>query len=398
MADAVLALNAGSSSLKFAVWRDEAGLVIPVSKGEIEEIGAAPHFIARDTSGVILIEKRWPSATFSFLVNELLGWVDHHLGGGHLAAVGHRVVHGGQDHIRPERLTDGVVAALEALTPLAPLHQPHCLAPIRAILASRPDLPQVACFDTAFHHTMPAVAARFALPRAYEEEGVRHYGFHGLSYEYIARRLREVAPNLASGRVVVAHLGNGASLCAMSNGRGVDTTMTFTALDGLMMGTRCGTLDPGVILYMLRRKNLSPDEIEHVLYEKSGLLGVSGLSGDMRVLLASDHAHAREAIELFVWRIARETAAMAMSLGGLDGFVFTAGIGEHAPDIRAAVCERLSWLGVKIATGNPAMAAGRISAPDSRVDVRVIATDEEAMIGQHTLDVLAAGAAWEGLG
>ena len=386
MSDAVLALNAGSSSLKLAVYRDVSGKIVPVSQGEIEGIGTAPHFIARDGKGVVLIEKRWPAATFAALLGELLDWVDHHLGDDRLIAVGHRVVHGGREYAAPVRLTEAVLAALELLTPLAPLHQPHSLAPVRAIMALRPGLPQIACFDTAFHHTMPAVATRFALSREYEDEGVRHYGFHGLSYEYIARRLRDVAPHLATGRVIVAHLGNGASLCAMRAGVSVDTTMTFTALDGLMMGTRCGTLDPGVLLYMSRQKDLSPDEIEHVLYEKSGLLGVSGLSGDMRVLLASDLPRAREAVELFVFRIARETAALAASLGGLDGFVFTAGIGEHAPEIRAAVCERLRWLGVV-----PGPEVGSlISAPESRVEVHVIPTDEDAMIGQHTLEALAA--------
>jgi acetate kinase len=386
MADAILALNAGSSSLKFGVYRDISSKIVPISKGEIEGIGTAPHFIARDNHGVALIEKRWPSATFATLLGELLGWVDHHLGDDHLVAVGHRVVHGGRDYTAPVQVTDTVLAALEALTPLAPLHQPHSLAPMRAITTLRPGLPQIACFDTAFHHTMPAVATRFALPREYEDEGVRHYGFHGLSYEYIARRLREVAPRLAAGRVIVAHLGNGASLCAMRAGVSVDTTMTFTALDGLMMGTRCGAIDPGVLLYMAQQQKLSPDDIEHLLYEKSGLLGVSGLSGDMRVVLASDQPRAREAVELFVFRIARETAALAASLGGLDGFVFTAGIGEHAPEIRAAVCERLRWIGVVPGSTNGSL----ISAPDSGIEVRVIPTDEEAMIGQHTVETIVA--------
>jgi acetate kinase len=388
MADAVLALNAGSSSLKFGVFRSTgAATIVPVSKGGIEAIGTAPHFTARDTNGAILIEKRWPSATFATVLGELLEWIDHHLGADRLVAVGHRVVHGGRDYTAPVRLTDEVLAALEALTPLAPLHQPHSLAPVRAITALRPGLAQIGCFDTAFHRTMPAVATRFALPREFEDEGVRHYGFHGLSYEYIAQRLRQVAPRLAAGRVIVAHLGNGASLCAMLSGHSIDTTMTFTALDGLMMGTRCGAIDPGVLLYLLQQKTLSPAELEHLLYEKSGLLGVSGLSSDMRVLLASDLPHAREAVELFVFRIARETAALAASLGGLDGFVFTAGIGEHAPEIRAAVCERLRWLGV---TTGPEVDS-LISAPGSRVEVHVIPTDEEAMIGQHTLETLEKG-------
>ena len=391
MTDAVLALNAGSSSLKFAVFKSGAdGEVVAVSRGEIEGIGTAPHFIVHDAGGAILEEKRWPDGaapSHESLVDGLLGWVDRHLGDDGLVAAGHRVVHGGRDFTAPLRLTGDVLAALEALTPLAPLHQPHSLMPVRAINALRPGLPQIACFDTAFHHTMPAVATRLALPRAYAEEGVRRYGFHGLSYEYIARRLRQVAPRLASGRVVVAHLGNGASLCAMRDGRSIDTTMGFTALDGLVMGTRCGAIDPGVLLYMLRQKGLSPHEVEQVLYQRSGLLGISGMSSDMRTLLASDQPHAREAVESFVFRVARETAALAASLGGLDGFVFTAGIGEHAAEIRTAVCERLRWMGVVPGT---APAASCISAPESRVEVHVIPTDEEAMIARHTLKVLAA--------
>lgn len=396
MPDAVLALNAGSSSLKFALFELGTGkMMVPVSRGELEGIGTAPHFVARDAEGATLDERRWPDGaarSHESLLDGVLGWVDEWLGEAALVAVGHRVVHGGRDFTGPVRLTEDVLAALETLTPLAPLHQPHSLSPVRAIMALRPGLPQVACFDTAFHHTLLTVATRFALPRAYEDEGVRRYGFHGLSYEYIAHRLREVAPHLASGRVVAAHLGNGASLCAMQGGRSVDTTMGFTALDGLMMGTRCGTIDAGVLLYMLQQKGLSPHEVEQVLYKQSGLLGVSGLSSDMRVLLASQDMHAREAVELFVFHIARETAALAGSLGGLDGFVFTGGIGEHAAEIRAAVCERLRWLGVMpgaITTSG----VSRISAPESRVEVHVIPTDEETMIAQHTMTTLAGASA-----
>jgi acetate kinase len=255
-------------------------------------------------------------------------------------------------------------------------------------MSVRPGLPQIACFDTAFHSTLPPVVTRFALPRAYGDEGVRRYGFHGLSYEYIAGVLRETAPELAAGKVIAAHLGNGASLCAMSNGRSVDTTMGFTALDGLMMGTRCGTIDPGVVLYMLREKHLDAAEIEDILYKRSGLLGVSGISGDMRALLGNADPHAREAIDLFVFRIARETAALVGTLGGLDGFVFTAGIGEHAAEVRELVCKRLAWLGVIINSDANGRHAGRISTSDSRVEVRVIPANEEVMIARHTLEVL----------
>jgi acetate kinase len=389
MPDAILALNAGSSSIKFGLFETEPARRI--ARGEIEGIGTASHFVARNGEGAVIGERRWPAGAevdHGALLGQLLDWVDGHLGGDRLIAVGHRVVHGGRDFTGPVRLDETVLEALDLLTPLAPLHQPHSLSPVRAIMAARPGLPQVACFDTAFHHTLPAVATRFALPRAYAAEGVRRYGFHGLSYEYIAQTLRQVAPRIAAGRVIVAHLGNGASLCALLNGISIDTTMGFTALDGLMMGTRCGTLDPGVILYLLQQKGLEPAEIEKLLYQQSGLLGVSGISSDMRVLLESHVPEAREAVELFVFRIAREAAALAGSLGGLDGFVFTAGIGEHAAPIRAAVCDRLIWLGVQMNPGPNAVHANQINASDSRVEIRVIPTDEETMIVHHTLEIL----------
>jgi acetate kinase len=269
------------------------------------------------------------------------------------------------------------------------LHEPHNVAPIRAIASARPGLPQVACFDTAFHHTMPKVATRFALPREYDDAGVRRYGFHGLSYEYVANRLREIAPEIAEGRVIAAHLGNGASLCAMRAGRSVDTTMGFSALDGLVMGTRCGDLDPGVILYLQQERGLSAKEVETLLYERSGLLGVSGgIASDMRALLASAEVWAKEAIELFVYRIAREIGALTSSLGGLDGLVFTAGIGERAPAVRELVCARLAWLGVAVDREANARNAEVISAPWSRLVVRVVPTDEEAMIVRHTLETV----------
>jgi acetate kinase len=369
MPDAVLALNAGSSSIKYTLFEIGAEPV-RLAGGEIDGSGEAP-------------------------LSDLLAFVDAHLGANRLVAVGHRVVHGGREHVSPVRLDDQVLAALQALAPLAPLHQAHSLSPVRAITALRPGLAQVACFDTAFHHTMPAVATRFALPRRYGEAGVRRYGFHGLSYEYIALRLLRTAPELACGRVITAHLGNGASLCAMAHGVSVDTTMGFTALDGLVMGTRCGTIDPGVILFMLQQQGLDAAAIEDLLYRRSGLLGVSDLSGDMRVLLADGGEAAREAIELFVYRIAREASALAGSLGGLDGLVFTAGIGEHVAEIRAAVCRRLAWLGLAIDPDANQAHAACISTPGSRVSVRVIPTDEEAMIAAHTIAVLAQSHALE---
>jgi acetate kinase len=389
MPDAVLALNAGSSSIKFALFerRGADGLTRMLS-GQIEGIGAAPHFVARDPAGTTVAERRWDDGAapdYAAQVDGLLGWIEAHLGGDRLVAAGHRVVHGGRDFTAPVLIDEGVLAGLAALTPLAPLHQPHSIALIRAITESRPRLPQVACFDTAFHHTMPPVATMFALPLTYAREGVRRYGFHGLSYEFIAKRLREVAPHLARGRVIVAHLGNGASLCALRDGRSIDTTMGLTALDGLVMGTRCGSIDPGVLLYLLQQKGLTAPEVEHLLYSQSGLLGVSGLSSDMRALLASKDQPAKDAVDLFVFSIARETAALAASLGGLDGFVFTAGIGEHATEIQDAVCERLRWLGV--VPGRTDRAGTRISAPGSGVEVHVIPTDEEAMIAEHVLRI-----------
>ncbi len=315
MADAVLILNSGSSSIKFSLFEvKDLDRLSLAAKGEIEGIGSAPHFFARGAEGAVLAERRWPNASqdFQSLLETVIGWAETHLGADHLVAVGHRVVHGGPDHCRPERVTPELLAALDRLTPLAPLHEPHNIAPMRAIAAARPNLLQVACFDTAFHHTMPVVATRFALPREYEAAGVRRYGFHGLSYEYIAGRLRDVAPALAEGRVIAAHLGNGASLCAMLAGRSIDTTMGFTALDGLVMGTRCGNIDPGVILYLEEEQGMAAKEVEKLLYLKSGLLGVSGgIASDMRTLLSSRDPRAAEAIELFVYRIARE-------IGGAD--------------------------------------------------------------------------------
>lgn len=391
MADAILALNAGSSSIKFSLFEtDKASRLKLAVRGELEELDSGQHFIARNPAGVALADERWSGQSFRPLVAKVIGWAEQHLEGSKLIAVGHRVVHGGPDYDRPQRVTPELLAKLDRLTPLAPLHEPHNLAPIRAIAAARPDLLQVACFDTAFHHTMPPVATRFALPRAYEADGVRRYGFHGLSYEYLARRLRELAPELMQGRVIAAHLGNGASLCAMRNGHSVDTTMGFTALDGLVMGTRCGNLDPGVILYLEQERGLTAKDVEDLLYRKSGLLGVSGISGDMRTLLASCDRPARDAIELFVFRIAREVGALTSSLGGLDAIIFSAGIGEHAPKIRAMVCARLEWLGIALDTDANDRNAAVISTASSRVVVRVIPTDEEAMIARHVLETIGA--------
>ncbi len=390
MDGAILTLNAGSSSLKFGLF-DGGQRMMEMLRGEVEDMETMPHLRARDLAGAVLMDRKWSANednSFAAVLDALLDFVDAHPGHVGLAAVGHRVVHGGADHVAPERVTPELLDALTALLPLDPIHMPHNIAPMRAVSAARPEVTQVAAFDTAFHHTLPLVARTFALPRALTAAGVRRYGFHGLSYEYVARRLREQAPALVRGRVIVAHLGSGASLCALHDGVSIATTFGLSVLDGLVMATRCGSLDPGVILYLARQGH-GFAEIEDILYKQSGLLGVSGISGDIRVLLASDAPQAREAIELFTYRIALEAGAMASALGGLDGFVFTAGIGEHSAPVRAAVCERLRWLGLRVDDNANAVGADRISAPDSGVEIRVIPTDEELMIARHTRATMA---------
>ena len=389
MTGAILALNAGSSSLKFALF-NSATLAIELLRGEVSDLNTAPHLVAHDSEGNSLIDRQWrvgSNGSFAIILTELLEFIDAHSGQDGLAAIGHRVVHGGADHFEPACVTPALLQSLMALITLDPIHMPHNLAPIRAIAQVKPKLLQIACFDTAFHQTIPPIAQRFALPRAISDAGVRRYGFHGLSYEFIANRLREVTPALARGKVIVAHLGAGASLCALLNGASVATTFGFSVLDGLVMATRCGSLDPGVILY-LGRQGYSFADIEEMLYNRSGLLGVSGISEDIRVLLASTDVHAREAIELFTYRLAIEIAGMAAVLGGLDGIVFTAGIGAHSPEIRAAVCERLAWLGVRLDPAANHAGEFCISAASSYVDVRVMATDEEAMIARHVSNAL----------
>ncbi|HEY0206825.1 MAG TPA: acetate/propionate family kinase [Acetobacteraceae bacterium] len=385
MPGTVLTLNAGSSSLKFSVFDG----LREVLRGQVSGIGTHPQAEAKK-DGRHLDAPALHGTTHEDFLPGLLDWIGGHLDGTAIAAAGHRVVHGGTEFMAPVRVTDEVIAALEALVPLAPLHQPHNIAAIRAVAKARPDLPQAACFDTAFHGTMPEVATWLALPRAMRNAGMRRYGFHGLSYEFIAGRLRELAPGLAAVRVLVAHLGNGASLCAMRDGRSLDTTMGFTALDGLMMATRCGSLDPGAVLYLMQSRGMSADELEDVLYHGSGLLGVSGLSGDMRDLAGSGDPRAQEAIDLFVYRIVGCAGGLIAGMGGLDGIVFTAGIGEHDPAVRAAVCAGLSWLGLALDdAANAAGGTARISTPGSRVEAWVIPTDEEAVIARHTLAVLA---------
>jgi acetate kinase len=392
MPAAILVLNAGSSSIKFSVYAlGEDDRLSLDSKGQVEGIGSRPHFVAKDAEGVVLREEAFEIAGADGHVQamgELGAWLRERLADDRVVAAGHRVVHGGPDFAAPVAIDAAVLARLESLIPLAPLHQPHNLAAIKAIQTEMPGLPQVACFDTAYHRGHPELADWFALPRRFYDEGIRRYGFHGLSYEYVASVLPEVAPEIAKGRVVVAHLGSGASMCAIHAGRSMDSTMGFTALDGLPMGTRCGALDPGVVIHLIRGYRMDPDAIERMLYHECGLKGVSGISNDMRALLASDDPRARHAIELFVWRIARELGALAAVLRGLDGLVFTAGIGERSAAIRERVCASAAWLGIELdATANRA-GGPRISTAGSKVAAYAIPTDEELMIARHTLAVL----------
>ena len=382
-------VNAGSSSVKFALYEGDARLL----SGQVEGIGARPAMSAKDGAGravPALDVARTPPETPADALLLLMPWLRDWLGGRQVLALGHRVVHGGPNHTRPERVTPALLEELARLSPLAPLHQPHNLAPIRATLERNPGLPQVACFDTAFHGTNPAVAQAFAIPHEFAERGIRRYGFHGLSYEYIASRLPDLAPAIAGGRVVVAHLGNGASLCALQAGRSIATTMGFSALDGLPMGTRCGELDPAVILHLMREEGLTPTEVEALLYRHSGMLGLSGVSSDFRDLLASAEPRARFALDVFVYRVQRHIASLAAALGGLDGLVFTAGVGENAAPIRAAICRGCAWLGLDFDADANQAAASCISRPGSRVAAHVIPTDENLMIARHTRNVIAA--------
>jgi acetate kinase len=384
MSDAILTLNAGSSSIKFGLFEGDG--VLRIAGGAVENIGAAPRFFVRDAAGATIFERQWdaaPALSHEYLLGPMLDWVETHLGAAKLVAAGHRIVHGGEAFFAPARLDEAALEALSTLDPLAPLQEPHNLAAVAAVMKLRPGLPQIGCFDTSFHHAMPAVATRLAIPADLRAAGVRRYGFHGLSYEFIADRLRGLAPGLAAGRVVAAHLGSGASACAMLNGKSVDSTMGFTSLDGLIMGTRCGIIDAGVVLYLLQARKMSADEVSETLYTKSGLLGLSGISADMRVLLKSQAPAAAEAVDSFNYAASRQIAGLAVALNGLDGLVFTAGIGERAPEIRAGICARLRWLGVKLDEAANAANAPVISTLGSRVEVRVIATDEEAMIARH---------------
>jgi len=389
--DTILVVNAGSSSVKFQVFSvDGEGKLRRLIKGQMDGIGSRPRLRASGADSDPLADRAYPIEAVPDVPSAMAiagGWLRDELRISPVA-VGHRVVHGGPDYDRPVRIDHGVVARLERLVALAPLHQPHNLAPIRSLLANSPTLPQVACFDTAFHRTHDAVADYYAIPYQLHSEGVRRYGFHGLSYEYVAKTLPQVAPEIAKGRVIVAHLGSGASMCALKGGRSIESTMGFTALDGLPMGTRPGQIDPGVVLYLISEKGMSASNVQNFLYRDCGLKGLSGISNDMRELEASEDPRAKLAVAYFVYRIGLNAGMLAAALQGLDAFVFTAGIGENSVPIRARIAEQLRWLGVTLDEAENSRRAGLISRSDSRIPVYVIPTDEELMIAQHTLSLL----------
>lgn len=389
--DAILVVNAGSSSLKFQVFAaradDDPDCIV---KGQLDGVGSRPHLRAESADKTPLVDQTYTRDEVPDLpaaIHETGNWL-RQTQKVNLVAVGHRVVHGGPDFSRPVLITREVVAKLERYVSLAPLHQPNNLAPIRTLLDRRPDLPQVACFDTAFHRQHGALADHYALPEHFYTEGVRRYGFHGLSYEYIAQRLPQVAPDIAKGRVIVAHLGSGASMCALANGRSVESTLGFTALDGLPMGTRPGQLDPGVVLYLIAEKGMSPAAVQDLFYRESGLKGLSGISNDVRALEESANPKAAFALDYFVYRAGLHAGMLAAALGGIDAFVFTAGIGENSVSMRAWIASRLAWLGVVLDADANAARKPLISRKDSRVAVYVIPTNEELMIARHTLELL----------
>jgi acetate kinase len=388
MTKVILVLNAGSSSLKFSVFEyDSASDLHLLAKGQVEGIGTAPHFFAQDQHQHILADEHWQDAESIDHAHCLLAiatLLRKHYQGIKLLGVGHRVVHGGVHYSAPVLLTPGIIGALSDLSPLAPLHQPHNLAAIRAVAKAMPDMPQIACFDTAFHRSQSELNQLFGLPYSCFERGIRRYGFHGLSYEYVSSVLQQREPEVAAGKVVIAHLGNGASMCAIHNGQSVASSMGFTALDGLMMGTRVGRLDAGAVLYLQQQEQLDVQQIEDLLYKRSGLLGLSGISSDMRVLLASEEPRAQLAIDYFVQRISCELGSLAASMGGLDALVFTAGIGENSAEIRQKVCEQAQWLGIEL--DQQANEAGEqcISSINSPTSVWMIPSNEELMIARHT--------------
>lgn len=392
MSDLLLAVNAGSSSIKFALFSAADGSALdPRLKGRMEGIGVRPRLVASDVSGALLIDRPYTVeevGDHDHAIAAISGWVQTRPERGKLIAAGHRVAHGGSRFTAPALIDDDLLHELDRLAPLAPLHQPANLAGIRALRSRNPSLPQVACFDTAFHRHHSEIADRFALPERFYREGIRRYGFHGLSYDYIARRLPSVAPEIAARKVVVAHLGNGASMCAMIGGRSVDTTMSFSALDGLPMGTRCGALDPGVMIYLLRDKGMSAAAVEKMLYTECGLRGLSDISSDMRDLERSELPSAKLAVDYYVYHVCRHLGALAAAMNGIDAVVFTAGIGEKSALIRRQVCSRLAWLGLHLDDAANDAGGPRITTDASLVSAWVVATDEEAAIADYTMDVL----------
>ncbi len=389
MTRVLLTLNAGSSSIKFAAFLLGDDGMEQLASGQIEGLGATATFSARSSSGketAFVIDESRGRIDHAAAVGAILDWLEDAHHDKRVIAVGHRVVHGGVDFMEPTIIEEKVLAKLKCLVPLAPLHQPHNISGIEAALHAFPGAIQVACFDTAFHRSHPFVADAFALPRHFYDEGIRRYGFHGLSYEFITRRLRVLAPVLSTGRVIVAHLGNGASMCALRDGKSVASTMGFTALDGLPMGTRCGQLDPGVVLYLMSEKGMNAQAISDLLYKDSGLRGLSGISHDMRELEAADSEAARDAISYFVARIRREIGGLAATIGGLDAIVFTGGIGENSVRIREAALSDMGWIGVDLDRNANSTGAQVISAKGSKVVVFVIKTDEERMIAEHTAE------------
>jgi len=395
MADVIAVLNAGSSSLKFSLFAQlpaaPSNLAL-VARGQAEGLYTSPRIVAKDDRGEVLGEKKWGEGVqlgHEGALEHLIAFLRQRLAQHRLVGVGHRVVHGGLEYTRPVRVNAAIVSALEKYIPLAPLHQPHNLAPIKALLERTPELPQVACFDTSFHRSQPAVAQAFALPRSITDRGVIRYGFHGLSYEYIASVLPRHDERGAAGKTLVLHLGNGSSMCAMDKCRSVASTMGFTAADGLPMGTRCGNLDPGVVLYLMDELKMDARAIEKLIYQQSGLLGVSGISSDMRTLQESGDPRAAMAIDLYAYRVGRELGSLAAALHGVDAIVFTAGIGENSASLRARVCRDAAWLGVELDEAANERRGPRISTAGSRVAAWVIPTNEELMIARHTRDVLA---------
>jgi acetate kinase len=386
---AILVINAGSSSIKFCVFRLRGDALERDLRGQVSGLGTAPKFTMRREESTLVDEALGDGpVTHAAALDHLLGRVEAAMGRAQLVGVGHRVVHGGLEFMAPTRVTEEVLAKLDRYVPLAPLHQPHNLAAIRETLERLPGIPEVACFDTAFHRTIPEVAQLFALPPRFAAAGIRRYGFHGLSYEYVASQLSALDARAAAGRTVVFHLGNGSSMCAMLGGRSVATTMGFTAVDGLPMGTRCGSMDPGVVLFLMDELALGPREIERLIYHESGLLGMSGVSSDVRDLLASREPSAATALEVFVYRAARELGSLAAALGGLDAIVFTAGIGENQPEIRARICAAARWLGVELDEAANRRHGQRISSERSAVLACVVPTDEEVMIARHVMGTL----------